>query len=194
MANSANLLEPLRPTLPAAGVNVSKNGVQLEGVGDISIVSLAVPNDRSSEMRAALIKAYGIVLPDPGQSVVTPDGMRRCVWTTPEQFLLMFERKSDFPVNEVRDEIGDAAYLTDQSDAWSIFDLDGENSRAVLERICQLDLASEVFPPGAASCTAMKHIAAIVIRSCDNRFRLMAPSSYCGSFLHAVETSIANIS
>ncbi len=47
MANSANLLEPLRPTLPAAGVNVSKIGVQLEGVGDISIVSLLAENCRN---------------------------------------------------------------------------------------------------------------------------------------------------
>ena len=42
--------------------------------------------------------------------------------------------------------------------------------------------------------TSMEHLDTLIIRTAENSYHLMSASSSAGSFLHAVETSIKNVS
>ena len=143
--------------------------------------SIAIPLGGETAAAAAVKKALGVDLPAAG---VTVTGKARVLATAADQYLAI----SDGPA--ALDKLGDAVYVTDQSDVWSALTIDGPGSRSALERLCPLDLDPEVFAEGATARTVMEHMGAMIIRTGPDAFLLLVSSSYAASFLHAVETSV----
>ena len=71
--------------------------------------------------------------------------------------------------------------------------LRGEKAREALERICLLDLDESAFQVGDAARTAMEHLGTVILREGSDCFLLMSAGSSAKSFLHAVETSVRNV-
>lgn len=94
-------------------------------------------------------------------------------------------------VDDITDVLGPVAYLTDQSDSWTVLDIDGTLTMSAMERICMLDLAS--FQPSQVARTTMEHLSIIVEKQSNERIRLFSPRSSALSFLHAVTTSLHNV-
>ena len=69
----------------------------------------------------------------------------------------------------------------------------GPRSRDVLERICPIDLSSNVFTLGSVSRTVMEHIGTIIFRDEDDSFVLLTMRSFANSMLHAIEVSVKNV-
>ena len=80
-----------------------------------------------------------------------------------------------------------------ETDAWVVLQISGPDVRAVLERLCPLDLHDATCPIDSAQRTVMEHMGAIIIRTAPDRFLLLSASSSAKSFLHAVETSLKYI-
>ncbi len=158
----------------------------------LGIVSLAVPLGGEKAAAEAAGRAFGLALPAPGRSVVDAAGEMRLVWMAPDQLFAVFPHPGPGAEAALAARLGEAFYLCDQSDAWVALEIEGAPVRRVLERICPLDLDADAFPVDAAQRTVMEHLAVIIIRTGDDRFLMLSPSSSARSFLHAVELSITN--
>jgi sarcosine oxidase subunit gamma len=118
---------------------------------------------REAEVAARL----GIeALPPPGQLAELAGG--RLLWIGIGQWLA--ERLA-LP------DLGDAASLTDQSDAFAGLALAGADAAEVLARLVPLDLAPAFFPPGRAARSLLRHVPLVLIATAEG-FELLVPRSY----------------
>ena len=175
-------------------------GVELE-IGDVkiaeitgrAIVSITTPKGGKAALDKAMASGFKCKLPAAGQSTRSPVAGSQVLWMQSDQVFVLFDLGGPDPVAEVAKRLKGAAYLTDQSDAWVMIAVRGENCRTALERICPIDLGGAVFPQGAVARTMMEHMAAIILRQGPQEFVLMSPRSSSKSFLHALQTSAQNI-
>ena len=54
-------------------------------------------------------------------------------------------------------------------------------------------LYPDAFVEGAAARTVMEHLGVLILRTGPDAYLLLSASSSAGSFLHAVETSLVNV-
>jgi len=181
----------LTATPVLGGYDASFGDLRLREQTGIALVSLAIPLDGEAAATKAIRAAYGLDLPAPGRLASAKGHL--LVRTGPDQAMLAF----DHPVADanamVQAALAGAVFTTDQTDVWVALRLTGPGARAALERICPIDLDDAAFPVGSAARTAMEHMGAMVLRDTDDGFLLLSASSSARSFLHAVETSIANV-
>ncbi len=178
---------------PFAGYDKSFGDIALKGPTDLAIVSMALPLGKEDAAKKAIKKAYGADLPEPGRSTVVKDGAR-LVRLGRDQAFVIFTHATPDAERVVAERLKGAAYTTDQTDVWSGLEISGAGSRKALERICPLDLYPDHFVEGDAARTVMEHMGVLIIRTGVDAYLLLSASSSAGSFLHAVEVSIKNVS
>jgi len=178
---------------PLDGFQKQFANVALAEVSDYALVSIAVPFDNRATLEDAVTKVFGTSLPTPGTSTLSKDGSNRLLGMQPDQVFALFDYGGNDPVGAVKALLGNAGYYTDQSDSWVMLRVSGPLATTALERICPIDLASEVFEPNRVARTVMEHLGVIVLCEGHNNYFLMSPRSSARSFLHALETSIKNV-
>ena len=191
MAKKAEAPAGLTAQTPLDGVRLEVGGTILEEVSDLAICSLAIPLDGDKDFTRALKAAFGLSVPAVDRSVAR--GETRLLGLQQGQFFLLFPDEGSDPVSEIRAQLGETAYMTDQSDGWVLLRLSGPLCLAALARICPLDLDPAVFPPDAVARTLMEHLGVVILREAEASFLLMSARSSASSFLHAVETSLRNV-
>ena len=177
---------------PLAGVDRSIGTVRLRAPGDLAIVALALPLGGEAAALHAVEAAYGAALPAPGKAVGTGQG-ETLVRLSADQAFILFTRAAPDAEAVVRERLGAAAHVTDQTDSWCALDMSGADSRAALERVCPVDLHPAAFGPGDAARTVMDHLGVLVLATGPESFLLLSASSSAGSFLHMLETSARNV-
>lgn len=180
----------LTPRPPLGGYDRRHGALRLRERSDLALVSLALPLGGEDAAAMALRSAYGLDLPPPGRSAANDD--RRLIRMGPDQAMLVFPDDSALAEPAVRAALKGACYTTNQTDAWAVLQIAGHGVRDVLERLCPLDLDAAAFAVHAAQRTVIEHMGAMILRDDTDSFQLFSASSSAGSFLHAVETSIAN--
>lgn len=175
------------------GFHATFEDTDLIEVTELAILSIAIPLDGDAAFASALTKAFGAGVPSPGASTLSSDGRTRFLWMAPDQLFALFENDSPNAAGAMRKKLEGAAYVTLQSDNWVALRLSGNKARDALERICPIDLHPSSFPVGRASRTVMEHMGAIVLNEDANSFLLLSASSSAKSYLHAVETSLQNV-
>ena len=185
-------MDKLIATTPLGGFTRHFGDTTLSEVTGLALVSLACPLGGDDALAAGLETGYALTRPTPGTSTVS--GETRLIWTAPDQMLLALPHDAPDAAQIVGAAISGSAYVTDQTDNWCALELSGPRARAALERVCPVDLHPHAFALGAAARTVMEHMGALVIRTGEDRFLLLSASSSAGSFLHAVEQSVANVS
>lgn len=185
----------LTATTPLEGYSRSFGDTLLAEAQGLALVSLACPLQGQAALEKALSGA-GFACPAPGASTLSSGGDLdgRLIWTAPDQMLLAFAHETPDAAATVAARTGQAAYLTDQTDNWCALTIDGPIARAALERMCSLDLHKDAFALNAAARTVMEHLGVLIVRTGADAFLLLSASSSAGSFLHAVETSVQNVS
>ena len=178
---------------PLAGTDMTFGDTSLTAPADLAIVSIALPLGGEAAAEKAIKSAFGTDLPAPGKSVVTKDGAR-LVRLGRDQAFVIFTHADPDAERIVNGKLKGKAYTTDQTDVWTSLQLDGPRSRDGLERICPLDLHPMAFAIDDAQRTTMEHLGTLIIRTGDDTYLLLSASSSAGSFLHAIETSMKNIS
>jgi len=154
---------------------------------DLSFISLAIPDGGEKAFAAALKKSHGLAMPTPRISTAAKGDI--AMMTSPDQILLLATSRDPSLPQKAAKAMGDTAYMTDQTGAYTALQISGPGTLAALERLCPLDLHDTEFPTGAFARTVMEHIAAIILRTEPQAFLLLSPSSSALSFRHAVETS-----
>ena len=157
------------------------NGLSLTEIVPEQVTSVAPYAGQESAASEALTALIGAGIPAPNRS--TGREGARVVWTGAGQAMVIG------PV--VDPSLAQHAALTDQSDAWVVLEVSGPDCRLALERICPIDLHPDAFAVNAVARTVMEHMSAIIWRKGENEFRLCSARSSAGSFVHAVENSIA---
>lgn len=182
---------PLEARSPLDGAELSLSHCRLSEAAPGTILSLAVANGRERAFAAALKKAHGMKLPQPGRMEEGAGGSR-LAWLQPGLYFLFSDASGPWPKRDAVEMLDGNGYVTDQTDSWAAIRIEGDGAIAALERVCQLDLDGKAFPPGAAARTVMEHIGTLILRETHNRFLLLAPRSFAGSFWHMLEVSARN--
>ncbi len=156
---------------------------------DVALASVAMRRGRDKDLAKAA-KAAGVPLPAPARAeIVTPYS---AFWVAPEMWIV----EADFGSHEdiaghLKLVLGDAASITEQTDAWVRFDISAADLSPLLERLSNLDLAS--LPIGYASRTVIEHLGAYLIKRRETEVTLYGPRASAQSLLHALEVTAKSV-
>jgi sarcosine oxidase subunit gamma len=147
---------------------------------DVALASLALRRGREDEVREKA-KAAGVPLPGPGQSEA---GVFGAFWMTPEMWMVEapFASHEDIRAH-LLGMFGDAASITEQTDAWVRFDIAGEGLGRVLERLTNVDFA--LAGDGAATRTVIDHLGCYLIKRSARDVTVYGPRSSAEVLHHA---------
>jgi sarcosine oxidase, subunit gamma len=155
---------------------------------DVALSSVAARRERIGDL-AAGAEAVGVPLPGPAWHQVGDP--YSAFWVAPEMWFV----EAPFATHEeigdlLKRALGDAASVTEQTDAWVAFDLAAPDLAPLLERLCNVDFTG--VPDGFATRTMMDHLGCYLIRHGQGRVRLYGPRSSAQSLLHALEVAAAS--
>lgn len=156
---------------------------------DVALASVAMRRGQDTGFSAAA-KLAGVPLP--GASTHEAGKMFSAFWVTPEMWFV----EADFATHEdivaaLKPGFGEAASITEQTDAWVRFDVSGEGLERLFERLSNLDLAT--LPDGFASRTVMEHLGVYLIRHSAASVTLYGPRSSAQGLLHALEVAAKSV-
>lgn len=159
------------------------------------LISVSVPLDGATAFEEKLASALGILIPESGLEVgrwsSNEEGRLRCLGLALDQIMIVCSPAGDTNIASLQAAIGEAGYITDQSDNWALLMIEGSSTRAALERLCMLDLGS--CAENFCGRTVMEHLPVVIVREGSDRFLLMTLSSYADSFLHTFKTALESV-
>ena len=183
----------LLPESPLGGVEIELDGFNITEVTDKSLVMVALPRDKFSDIESSIDKSCGLKLPEMEHSTESKDSSITLWRLQKNQVLAYLTYEGHDAESHLSSQLNAPAYYTDQSDTWAMIRVSGNRSRDVLERICPIDLSPEVFSVGRVSRTIMEHIGTIIFRDGDDSYVLLTMRSFGRSMLHAIEVSADNV-
>lgn len=156
---------------------------------DVALASVATRKGRDKDVAKAA-KAAGVPLPGPAGWL--GEEPFAAFWVAPEMWFVEapFASHQDI-VAHLKPLFGDAASLTEQTDAWVRFDLSAPDLAPLLERLCNVDFPA--LADGYATRTVIEHTGCYLIRRGKGEVTLYGPRSSARSLLHAVEVAAASI-
>ncbi len=184
-------LKSLTP-LGAAAPRVDRIGaVSIAEVTDMALASLSARSGKVEALGTAMTALTGAKLPEPGTWV---DGAPwSVIWTGPEQWFVEAPFASHEDISRaLKDAVGEAASVTEQTDGWVRFDLEGAGTVDMLERLCAAP--SRRMEAGMATRTVIEHMGCLVIcRAAAERFSILAPRSYARSLHYGLTGAARSI-
>lgn len=176
-------LKPITPLGNDAPVRVTIGPVTIAEVVDAALASLT---QRMGQDIAAAAKAAGVPLPGAGK--VEQGATYGAFWLGPESWMVEapFASHEDI-VAHLKPAFGEAASITEQTDAWARFDVTGDRLPALFERLCNYDIARH--GAGSASRTMLEHLGCYVVIRAGNHISVLGPRSSAQSLFHALETA-----
>lgn len=162
-------------------------GFEIIEVTDRALASVAARRGQDEAVQQALTRFAGCVVPAPG-GLAVGSGMS-LFWAAPEQWFV------DAPLAahpdlaaDLQAALGPVGSVTEQTDGWARFDLEGPGCVAVLERLCAVDVRARTGP--AATRTVMEHVGAFLLcHRPAERFAVLCLRSYAGALHHALTTA-----
>ncbi len=161
-------------------------GVTCTEVPHIALASVAARMGKESKSTKTLAKLIDAPTPEIGRWT---GATVSAFWAGSDQWMVEapFDTHEDLAA-QVEAAMGDAASVTEQTDGWVRFDLNGDNIPAVLELLCQLDLR-KVSEGSAARCS-IHHIGCFVLCRTAENYSIYGPRSSAGSLHHAIVTAM----
>jgi sarcosine oxidase subunit gamma len=155
---------------------------------DVALASVAVRRGRMADLTKAA-KAAGVPLPGPATH--QQGAIYAAFWVAPEMWFIEAPIEThELIADLLKAALGDAASITEQTDAWVIFDLAADDLAPLLERLCNVDFPA--VPDGYATRTVIEHLGCYLIRHGRGKLRLYGPRSSAESLLHALEVAAAS--
>ena len=181
----ANLLKSLTPLGHDAAVSETIGAVTITENTGTALASLASRMGFEAEVASAAVAA-SIPLPGPGRSAAP--ATYAALWLGPEQWMIEAPFASHEDIAAILKPIfGEAASITEQTDAWVRFDLTAPDLPGLFERLCNYDLRKA--GAGAATRTVIDHLGCYVIRRAQTEVSILGPRSSAHSLHHALTTA-----
>ena len=146
----------------------------------IALASLAIRRGCGADVAKAAA-SLNLTLPSPGHA------SDNAMWLAPDQWMLeALHATHEDILAYLKPAFGDAASITEQTDAWVRFDLFGPDLPTMFDLLCNLD--TRAMQPGHATRTVIDHLGCYVIcRSAG--FTILGPRSSARSLHHALITA-----
>ena len=156
---------------------------------DVALASLASRRGREKDV-AKLAKAHKLLLAAPAQSATGKSFSS--FWLSTEQWMI----EADFEAHEMIEAelkaiFGDAASITEQTDAWVRLDVSAPDLQPLFERLCNVDLVKAA--DGFASRTVIEHIGCYLIKHSVTDVTVYGPRSSAQSLLHVMEAAARSL-
>ena len=148
---------------------LEKAGLRLSEPSHVRLTSIAPLRGQER----AVAEALGDTLPAPGQSAKA-NGVE----------LIWFGMGTYLALGEISANLTGKAALTDQSDAWTLVELEGPRADDVLARLAPVDFRLSQFAVGATARTEIAHMMGSVTRLAQDRFRVMVFRSMAKTLVH----------
>ncbi len=162
-------------------------GVTLTEKPGLALASIAARHGKEAACRKHLKALLGSV-PEPGKAKLRDP--EAGFWMGPDFWMIgaPFDSHEDLAAQLVK-RFGTSASVTEQTDAWAAFDLQGDGMEAVMELCCNLDIRQ--MQTGDAQRTSIHHLGCYVIRRDPTDWvRILGPRSSAGSLHHALHTAM----
>ena len=153
---------------------------------DLALASIA--QRRGHDLAA--MGALPVPLPGPGGRAEGPDGLG-ALWLGQGSWMIEAPlRPGDDLAAWLKSQLGAAASVTDQTDAWVCFDIEAADAGALFERLCILDIRAMDANHGSRS--VIEHVGCLILcRAPNRRFSVLGPRSSAGSLHHALVAAAA---
>ena len=180
----------LKPITQLGGDQPRKDsfqGLTLTERTDTALASLSARQGNPSGFQAAEKALFGFDLPAPARTA--SGGDYTAIWTGPDQWFI----EASFATHEdiapiLKKGFGDTASITEQTDGWGGFDLEGPGVLSVFEILSNLDFGK--LPSGGASRTVIEHLGCILVcREAGARYTVYGGRSSAASLHHALVTA-----
>lgn len=182
-------LQPLTALGKREAVTVTHGPLTITERTDIALASVAARKGRMADVSSAA-RAAGVPLPVPATSEA--GAPYSAFWTAPEMWFVEAPYTShELIADMLRRALGDGASVTEQTDAWVIFDLSAPDLAPLLERLCNVDFRAA--PHSYATRTMMEHLGVYLVRHGSGAARIYGPRSSAESLLHAIETAAQSV-
>lgn len=181
--------------LTALGNTVAQSdqvaGLTITEVADLAFASVAARLSREEECRSALTDYLGDDLPQAGKALVRAP--ISAIWLGPEQWMLSAPFHSHETLAEdIKAVVKDTGSVTEQSDAWVAFDVEGDGVIALSERLCAAP--ARRMQTGDAQRTTIHHLGCfLVCLSTHQHMRFIGPRSSAASLHHALVTAAHSV-
>lgn len=155
---------------------------------DLALASVAARRGQMARLVKAA-KSAKLPLPEPARHLGgTPFS---AFWVAPEMWFVEAPFEShELIAAMLKDALGDTASVTEQTDAWVVFDLAAADLAPLLERLCNVDFPSVL--DGYATRTMLEHLGCYLVKFSLGSVRLYGPRSSAKSLLHALEVAAAS--
>ncbi len=153
----------------------------------LAMASLAARHGREATLAASAAGLIGAPLPGPGG--MAGEGHWAAFWTSPGQWMLTapFASHEDIAAI-VKAAVGADGSVTEQTDGWVRFEVEGAGVVAMLQRLCNVDV--DAMQAGQATRSQIEHLGTFVLcHRARTAFSLITLRSGAASMLHALETA-----
>jgi len=164
--------------------------IRISEVADTDLASLAIRRGGGDAAKRAAKTMFG-GLPAAGRSLFK--GGDRIIWMGVDQYLVEAgpDPQAD-ATKRLTAALGMAASVTDQSDAYVRFDLEGDSVPAMLERLSAADNA--MMDAGDAVRTPIHHMLCLLVcHEPGQRFTVYGPRSSAASLHHALTAAARSL-
>lgn len=163
--------------------------VTITEVADVALASVTARMGRLPDVQGAAA-AVGIPLPAPGHwQGGSPYG---AFWLATESWMVEAPFASHEDIRALLLQVfGDAASITEQTDAWARFDVAGHHLPDLFERLCAVDLRAG--QPGLATRTVIDHLGCYLILRDESLVSVIGPRSSAAVLFHALETAAHSV-
>ncbi len=191
MPDTAQLVR-VSPLLNADQAIVDCKGLVVRARPNTTSIQVMAFKNQYAATAEALGTALGIACPTtPG--VCNTSETTQLAWNGPNQWMIISEGQTAESLLETVDNaVEDKAAVIDQSHGRVGLRLSGEHARAVMQKICALDLHERSFAPGNCALTTIAHITALLIQTDETpTYDMFVNRSFARSFAHSVAHSCA---
>jgi sarcosine oxidase, subunit gamma len=156
---------------------------------DVALASIAIRRDCHKQV---LKEAKSAKLPLAEPARAQQGAIYSSFWLAPDMWMVEapFASHEDI-LSRLKSIFGDAASITEQTDAWVRFDVSAPNLHALFERLCNVDVASA--PVGFAARTVIDHLGCYLIKRRETEITLYGPRSSAASLLHMLDVTAHSV-
>ena len=162
-------------------------GVTLTENPGHAFASIAARPGQETACADHLVTLLGGAAPDVGATVRSDTYM--AFWIGPDQWMISapFDTHEDLAA-QLTARVGASASITDQTDAWVCFDMQGDGVEQVMQLCANIDI--EQMQVGAATRSVIHYMGVHVIRTAPDALTILGGRSSAGSLHHALLTAM----
>ena len=156
----------------------------------LALASVSARLGREDACKKHLKAVIGAV-PGPGEAQLNDP--EAGFWMAPNCWMVgaPFDTHEDL-ADQLKARFKDCASITEQTDAWVCFDLQGADIEDVMERLCPIHIRA--MKTGQGTRTFIDHIGCFVLRCAPSDWvRILGPRSSAGSLCHALITAMKSV-